>query len=929
MKKRMFGILTAVLALSMIFTMVSCNPEPTDENYTVNFVVDGGSPDPGSITVEKGAIISAPTAPTKADHTFGGWYSDNGFTVPWDFAADTVNGNLTLYAKWVSNSTPTVVSVTVLGPGKVAVGGTATFSVTVVVTGSVSQDVSWTVEGADSDDTTITAGTLSVGDDETAESLTIKATSTTTTTVSGTLTVEVVPEGTAIPTVTKVTVSPATASVAKGQTETFTATVEGEDDPAQTVTWTVTGSSASSISAEGVLSVGANETATILTVKATSTFDTSKSGTVNVIVTSGITEPYEPVDPSDFVETLALENSAYAIYKFVLPPDGTFGDYVGISFDVKLVNPENAGPEGTPGRVQIRDIRLMGRYLGTDFITQDPATNPPQDIDAYLARYVANSNNTVAENKLNGYIAGQRAAWSNDYAALGWDSATNDFFTIEYVLTGMDGTGETAGTNQPVHADNIATNWPAATDTGPFYFGLGINGVNGNLIVQQIKNIKLIANPEYGIDDLYSIGSGFDKPAYAAYIDAGRIPGAKVGNAWRDMGDSSKAAPIYVWFDTNGAPGSSSVWTFPGETITYPSNPTWDGFLFKEWNSEADGTGTAVTAKTFTTNTVVYAQWEVDENWTDVPAWDTLTNKLDLGVFNWVNNANQQGYATKGGFNSGGEPIEDADLELADLQNAIYLVLEVGSLPTGGGSAYLHVNGKTSPWSGGNAVFSNSGEAVADFGVQYDSEDGDKIIIQLSKAFHTYSELAEADGWARFFIQYYGADNANWSALSLTNGYLLFADNYVVQTGFDGVVLQLPPSWNNSDNQKGWRSSGASDAAAAYLSLEDLLEARFIVVELSKFPQGLEIIWANEGAGWKASPIIKFGWNNEIDGTEQGQLDQTGATLVPKGEGYILTIPLATSLDDYTDFTASATWAGILLQVGDWANAVTKAYLAK
>ena len=87
------------------------------------------------------------------------------------------------------------------------------------------------------------------------------------------------------PTVTSVTVSPATVSVARGQTQQFSATVNGTGSPAQTVTWTVSGGgSGTSINSSGLLTIASSETATTLTVRATSTVDTSRSGTATVTV---------------------------------------------------------------------------------------------------------------------------------------------------------------------------------------------------------------------------------------------------------------------------------------------------------------------------------------------------------------------------------------------------------------------------------------------------------------------------------------------------------------------------------------------------------------------------------------------------------------------------------------------------------------------
>jgi hypothetical protein len=88
------------------------------------------------------------------------------------------------------------------------------------------------------------------------------------------------------PTVSAVTVSPATASVAKGKTHQFTAAVTGTNSPAQTVTWSVSGGVEGTTITGGLLTVAAAETAATLTVKATSTVDTGKSGTATVTVSA-------------------------------------------------------------------------------------------------------------------------------------------------------------------------------------------------------------------------------------------------------------------------------------------------------------------------------------------------------------------------------------------------------------------------------------------------------------------------------------------------------------------------------------------------------------------------------------------------------------------------------------------------------------------
>lgn len=87
-------------------------------------------------------------------------------------------------------------------------------------------------------------------------------------------------------TVTSVTVSPATATVNRGATLALSATVEGTGFVNKTVTWTVTGGTSANtvISPAGKLYVGADETATTLTVTATSVGDITKSGNATITV---------------------------------------------------------------------------------------------------------------------------------------------------------------------------------------------------------------------------------------------------------------------------------------------------------------------------------------------------------------------------------------------------------------------------------------------------------------------------------------------------------------------------------------------------------------------------------------------------------------------------------------------------------------------
>lgn len=83
---------------------------------------------------------------------------------------------------------------------------------------------------------------------------------------------------------TAVTVTPGTSTMAKGSLKKFTAQVEGTGAVSGKVKWSVTGGTASTISPTGVLTVGTGETATTLTVTATSDQTEGISGTATVTI---------------------------------------------------------------------------------------------------------------------------------------------------------------------------------------------------------------------------------------------------------------------------------------------------------------------------------------------------------------------------------------------------------------------------------------------------------------------------------------------------------------------------------------------------------------------------------------------------------------------------------------------------------------------
>jgi hypothetical protein len=250
-------------------------------------------------TVDVGEL---PYLPTKLLVSYNDGSRDNqAIGIDWGFdeaviqtpGVYQVTGDLIL-PEYVSTAgtVATTFTLTVRGVATVAVtpsttsvvlGDTKQFTAQVEAFGGVDDSVTWAVAGAASAGTAITPdGVLTVGADEAAETVTVVATSVFDATRSGSAAVTVAPVP--VPGIESVTVSPATATVLLGTSEQFTADVVAVNGADEAITWSVQGalSASTTIDAEGLLTVGADETATSLTVVAASVFDATKSGTAAV-----------------------------------------------------------------------------------------------------------------------------------------------------------------------------------------------------------------------------------------------------------------------------------------------------------------------------------------------------------------------------------------------------------------------------------------------------------------------------------------------------------------------------------------------------------------------------------------------------------------------------------------------------------------------
>ena len=76
-------------------------------DVTVNFDTNGGT-EINKVVVKYGDTLTPPEEPEKSGYEFSGWQKDAEGTQEWDFETDTVEGDMTLYAKWTEKDNPVI-----------------------------------------------------------------------------------------------------------------------------------------------------------------------------------------------------------------------------------------------------------------------------------------------------------------------------------------------------------------------------------------------------------------------------------------------------------------------------------------------------------------------------------------------------------------------------------------------------------------------------------------------------------------------------------------------------------------------------------------------------------------------------------------------------------------------------------------------------
>jgi len=183
--------------------------------------------------------------------------------------------------------------------------------------------------------------------------------------------------------------------------------------------------------------------------------------------------------PPPGTERISLENGAYAIFRFDLPPGAVWSDFNRITAEYRVDDANMRRRQRNDG-----NVRLMGPYVVEMF---EPSGR----------NMIVNLN----DNFNAPFILDDR---SRTFASMG--AVAGEWFTVTYDISGA-----------AAHAQFAARNFPAPDATGPFLFGLGIPAHDEfRGITQYIRNVTLhhATNPALSV---VSTGSGFDYPAFASF----------------------------------------------------------------------------------------------------------------------------------------------------------------------------------------------------------------------------------------------------------------------------------------------------------------------------------------------------------------------------------------------------------------------------
>jgi uncharacterized repeat protein (TIGR02543 family) len=530
--------------------------------------------------------ITKPADPTKEGFDFDGWYKDEAFKLKWNFDTDTLDRNITLYAKWKEQEGKSYFAVTFESNGGSHVAGFE-----VVEGGKIHKPADpvkannnfdgWYKEAALTSAWNFDTDTVTKATTLYAKWTPIDPNSTWKITFSlngapGTKPVDI--------------------NVTKGA-------AAGNLFPADP-TWadhTFKGWFESAQAAAG----DTRYTKDTLITKNLNLFASWEGGGQQAV--------------NEIVEEVGIGNGWYVIFQFKLPAGNTWEDYKGLSADYKIDDVSQtvrARIFGNYVQSEIEQVRL-GQYV--------PATGDPVNIAVVGSWPGGTSNRWIMD---NAYGSGK--AVSEQFAA--FEPEDNVWFTVTYPnkpgsspLADWNG-GVYPGGNNSAPENALEGRVPKTTDTGPFYLGVGMTSAAGvtSSIVSQIKNVTLI-----GYDDtipnvigmpLYFKAEGKLHRAYAGQFDGGSTQSAEP--SWKIIEGAEYIVPIdysalediEITLDAHNGTEPVVVVMQPGERLSAddladPADPADGDWKFEGWFTAASGGTKVTTATVFNESTTIHAQW--------------------------------------------------------------------------------------------------------------------------------------------------------------------------------------------------------------------------------------------------------------------------------------------------------------------------------
>ena len=457
--------------------------------------------------------------------------------------------------------------------------------------------------------------------------------------------------GDAMKIVTGVTVSPQQIVLAPGETEKFSAEVSGVVggiNVDQQVTWEVSGNShtGTTIGTDGTLTIDNAETATTLTVKATSVEDPSKSGTATVTVgekaeinVGGVglngtpTAPaYATTDTDGKVNTSGADESKYNI-KW----DGTTLTLNGATIKnagVNVIYREGSLDIVLQGTNTV-ESHAQGNEASYGIYVDGDMQVPPTSEEPCALSISGDGSLEVSGSASSGSNAGIATAkadikiQSGTITAIGGNTDGGNSAGImtnagDVIISGgtVNATGGAANdASAGIYAMRGDVTISGGEVTAAAEYGAGITAMNASQSGFELGNVTI--SPAKGQQIVVMAGAneaGASALQGSPFMSETAIQGLIQNAAY--VHTAAEQAPVTkytITFDANGgsvAPASAE--TTDGKLVSLPT-PGYAGHIFQGWFTAATG-GTQVTTDTvFTADATIYAQWKAESSTPTTP----------------------------------------------------------------------------------------------------------------------------------------------------------------------------------------------------------------------------------------------------------------------------------------------------------------------